>query len=116
MSKPTTVKEYFAIQPEEALPHLKQMREIVCAAAPQAEEVMGYGMPAIKQGKVLVYYAANKKHIGLYPHSNPIEVFAEELAKYKTSKGAIQFPYNEKLPIGLIKKIVKYRVKEVTGK
>lgn len=114
--KITTVEEYFAAQGEAVLPHLNEMREIVKASAPEAEEVMGYGMPALKQGKILVYYAAAKKHIGLYPHTGPIEVFAEELKHYKTSKGAIQFPYDKKLPKGLIKKIVKYRLKEVVGK
>lgn len=113
-NKFSTVEEYIDAQDEAVLPHLNEMRRIITAAAPDAEEVMGYGMPALKQGKILVYYAAAKKHIGFYPHTGPIDVFAEELKPYKTSKGAIQLPYDKKLPKGLIEKIVKYRVKDVT--
>lgn len=69
-------------------------------------------MPAFRQNKVLVYFAAAKNHIGFYPTSKPIVVFKDELKKYKTSKGAIQFPMDEKIPLGLVTKIVKYRVNE----
>jgi uncharacterized protein YdhG (YjbR/CyaY superfamily) len=95
--------------------YLDEMREIIAKAAPNATEVISYGMPAFKQGKVLVYYAACKTHLGFYPTSSPIKVFAEELQKYTTSKGSIHFPYNEKLPVKLIKQIVKFRISEVEG-
>lgn len=111
--KPATVDAYFAMQDEYTLPHLNEIRSIIREALPGAEEVISYGMPAFKQGKVLVYYAANKQHLGYYPTSSPMEVFADELSKYKTSKGAIQFPYDKKLPKALIKKIAKYRLQQV---
>lgn len=92
---------------------LGEMREIIRKAAPKAVETISYNMPAFKQGKILVYYAANKSHIGFYPTPQPIKVFADELKKYKTSKGAIQFPIDEKLPAVLIRKIVRFRVGEM---
>jgi uncharacterized protein YdhG (YjbR/CyaY superfamily) len=61
---------------------------------------------------VLVYFAAYKNHIGFYPTSSPMKVFAEELLAYKTSKGAIQFPLDKPIPATLVKKIVKYRMEE----
>jgi uncharacterized protein YdhG (YjbR/CyaY superfamily) len=70
-------------------------------------------MPAYKlNGKALVYFAAYAKHVGFYPTASPMVVFAEELRKYKTSKGAIQFPLDKKIPAALVKKIVKYRIQE----
>lgn len=73
-------------------------------------------MPAFKQNSVLVYFAVFKNHIGFFPTSKPISVFKNELAGYKTSKGTIQFPLNKKIPLGLITKITKFRVKEDLGK
>ena len=69
-------------------------------------------MPAFKQNKVLVYFAVGKNHIGFYPTPNPIIVLVKNLATYKTSKGAIQFPLDKKIPLTLISKITKFRVKE----
>lgn len=106
--KPETVDEYFASIEEGT--KLWQMRRIVRAAAPTATEVISYGMPALKQNKVLVYYALRKTHIGFYPTAAPLEIFKNELKNYKTSKGAIQFPLDAPLPVALIKKIVKFRV------
>jgi len=91
---------------------LEQLRKAINHAAPKATETISYGMPAFKQNKMLVYYAAYKSHIGFYPTPNAIVAFKAELTKYKTSKGAIQFPNNEPLPIALIKKIVKFRLQE----
>jgi uncharacterized protein YdhG (YjbR/CyaY superfamily) len=91
---------------------LEQLRKAINKAAPKATETISYGMPAFKQNKILVYYAGYKSHIGFYPTPNAIVAFKAELTKYKTSKGAIQFPTNEPLPIPLIKKIVKFRLQE----
>jgi uncharacterized protein YdhG (YjbR/CyaY superfamily) len=65
---------------------------------------------------VLVYFAAFKNHIGFFPTSKPIEVFKKELEGYKTSKGTIQFPLNKKIPLGLITKITKFRLREDSEK
>ena len=88
------------------------MRAAIKQAAPKAEEVISYNMPALKLNGVLVYYAAYKNHIGFYPTPNVIRLLADQLATYQTSKGAIQFPIEKPLPIRLIKKIVKFRVFE----
>ena len=92
---------------------LQQLRNTIKQAAPKAEETISYNMPAFKLNKNLVYYAAYKEHIGFYPTPKPIIIFKDELTKFKTSKGAIQFPLDKPLPIALIKKIVKFRVTEV---
>jgi uncharacterized protein YdhG (YjbR/CyaY superfamily) len=78
-----------------------------------AEERMAYGMPAFKTTENIVYFAGYKNHVGLYPTPLPIEHFADQLTPYKTSKGAIQFPHTQKLPVALIKKIVQFRLKEM---
>ncbi len=78
-----------------------------------AQEVISYNMPAFKLKKVIVYFAAHKEHLGFYPTSKPIEAVKEELKDYKYSKGAIQLPYSQPLPVDLIKKIVSYRVADL---
>lgn len=106
------IDEYHASQPAEIRKVLEKMRQTIMQAAPQATETISYGIPAFRQNKVLVYYAAYKEHIGFYPTPNPIIHFKKELERYSTSKGAIQFPIDKPLPIALIKKIVKFRVEE----
>ncbi|MBI3125914.1 MAG: DUF1801 domain-containing protein [Ignavibacteriales bacterium] len=95
---------------------LESLRQTIRKAAPKAEEVVSYQMPAFKQNSVLVYFAAFKNHIGFYPTSSGIAAFKEEISKYKNSKGAVQFPLDKKLPLGLVTKIVKFRVKEDLAK
>jgi uncharacterized protein YdhG (YjbR/CyaY superfamily) len=115
-TKFSTIDEYIAAQDDEKKPVLQQFRKIIKAAAPQAHEVISYGMPAFKFNSVLVYFSAMKEHYGFYPTSKPIEVFKDKLKPYKTSKGAIQFPADKPLPKKLITEIVKYRLKEVEKK
>jgi uncharacterized protein YdhG (YjbR/CyaY superfamily) len=104
------IDEYHSSFPAGIQKILTQLRQAIKQAAPKATETISYGMPAFRQNKVLVYYAAYKTHIGLYPAPEPIVHFKKELAKYPTSKGAIQFPIDKPLPLSLIKKIVKFRV------
>lgn len=108
----TTIDAYHASFNEAVQTKLQQLRKAILQAAPKSVELISYNMPAFKQNTNLVYYAAYQKHIGLYPTAKPLIVFAEELTQFKTSKGAIQFPIDKPLPIALIKKIVRYRVKE----
>ena len=108
----TTVDEYFSIFPATTKSILMKMRETIRQAAPLAEELISYNMPAFKFHGVLVYYAAHKQHIGFYPTASPMRVFKKELADYKTSKGAIQFPIEKPIPTALVKKIVKFRMNE----
>ena len=88
------------------------MRAAIKKAAPGAEEVISYNMPAFRQQGMLVWYAAFEKHIGFYPRASGIEAFKKELSAYKWAKGSVQFPIDEPLPLTLVNKIVKYRVKE----
>ena len=106
------IDDYFSTVPEAIRNKLQKIRETIHKAAPKAEEVISYNMPAFKQNSVLVYFAVFKNHIGFFPTAKPIVVFKEELAEYQTSKGAIQFPLDKKIPSGLISRIAKFRVKE----
>jgi uncharacterized protein YdhG (YjbR/CyaY superfamily) len=106
-----TVDEYISTFPKDTKEMLLQIRQTVKEAAPDAEEVISYNMPAIKQHSVLVYYAGYKAHIGFYPTAMGIEAFTKELSAFKGSKGAVQFALDEPLPLKLISKIVKFRVK-----
>lgn len=113
MKKYTTVAEYLQDIPAQTIERIDELQAAIKAAVPKAEEVISYNMPAYKlNGKVLVYFAAYAKHVGFYPTASPMEVFAEELSKYKTSKGAVQFPLDKKIPAALVKKIVKYRIQQ----
>lgn len=91
---------------------LVQMRAIIKKAAPKAEEVISYGMPAYKLDGMLVYFAGYDRHIGFYPTPSGIENFKEELSVYKSAKGSVQFPLDKKLPVSLITQIVKFRIAE----
>ena len=112
MTKPVNPDEYISDFPPETQKILQQMRVTIKEAAPQAEEVISYGMPAFRLNGMLVYFAAYKNHIGFYPTRSGIETFKEELSIYKNSKGAVQFPLDKPLPTELIKKMVKFRVAE----
>lgn len=112
MNKAKNVDDYILNFPDEVQKSLKRLRESIKKAAPLADEVISYGMPAYKQQGMLVYFAAYKNHIGFYPTSSGINEFKDELSIYKGSKGTVQFPINEPIPLGLISKIVKFRVKE----
>ncbi|HVM88579.1 MAG TPA: DUF1801 domain-containing protein [Puia sp.] len=108
-----TVDDYIKSCPEDIREILKKIRTVIRKAAPPgAEEVISYGMPAFKYKGMLVFYSANNNHIGFYPTASPIVFFKKELAPYKTSKGAIQFPINKTIPLALIKRIVQFKVKE----
>lgn len=107
-----SVDEYISTFPRNIIELLQQLRETIQQAAPKAEEVISYNMPAYKMNGMLVYFAGYKKHIGFYPTASGIEAFKEELFAYKGAKGSVQFPVDEPLPLSLIKKIVKHRVKQ----
>jgi uncharacterized protein YdhG (YjbR/CyaY superfamily) len=111
-TKPNNVNEYIEGFPKATQTLLKQLRATIKKAAPDAEELISYQMPAYKNNGPLVYFAAYKNHIGFYPTGQGISAFKKELSVYKGSKGAVQFPLDEKLPLDLITKIVKYRVKQ----
>lgn len=91
---------------------LEQMRTTIRKAAPKAEEKISYGMPGYLLEGMLVYFAGYKGHIGFYPMPSAIHEFKKELSAYKSTKGGIQFPLDERLPVGLVTKIVKFRIRE----
>ena len=91
---------------------LRMVRATIRKAAPDAEEVISYRIPAFKQGKILVWFAAQSRHIGLYPGAAAISAFEKELAPYKVRTGTVQFPFDEPLPVALITRIVKFRFKK----
>jgi uncharacterized protein YdhG (YjbR/CyaY superfamily) len=114
---PNNVDEYIADFPEEIQSLLNQVRSTIKQAAPDAEESIGYGMPAYKtHGKPLVYFAAFKNHIGFYATPTGHAEFAKELSNYKQGKGSVQFPIDQPMPIRLIAQIVEFRVIENMGK
>ncbi len=108
----SSIDEYIAACPAEIQKSMKEMRAIIRAAAPDAEEKISYRMPAFAQNGILVWFAAFKDHIGFYPKGSGIQAFEKELAGYETSKGTIRFPLSKPLPRRLITKIVKYRITE----
>jgi len=109
---PKTIDEYLAGFSPEVQARLTELRMTIRRAAPNAQEAISYQMPTFKLEGNLVHFAAYKNHIGFYPAPSGIAQFQKELAKYKTSKGAVQFPLNQPLPLKLIARIVKFRVKE----
>jgi uncharacterized protein YdhG (YjbR/CyaY superfamily) len=112
ITAPKNMDDYIRQFPEKQQAALEQIRKTIKAAAPDAEEVISYQMPAYKQNGMLVYFAGYENHIGFYPTPSGIEAFKKELAVYKGAKGSVQFPIDKLLPLGLIKKIVQFRVKE----
>ncbi len=111
-SRPTGVTEYIEAAPKEARKKLREMRACIRKAAPGATEGMKWGMPAFSYKRILVTFAAHKNHIGFYPTPSAVKAFAEELAKFNTARGSIQFPLEKPLPLPLIRKITEFRVQE----
>ncbi|MCX6300096.1 MAG: DUF1801 domain-containing protein [Bacteroidetes bacterium] len=91
---------------------LSEIRLLIKQAAPAAEEIISYQMPAYKLHGMLVYFAGYKNHIGFYPTASGIKQFELEIVAYKHSKGAVQFPINEPIPADLVARIVAFRIKE----
>lgn len=105
------IDNYIEACPLIAQEHLVKIRKIIASVVPDAIECISYKMPAFKQNGILVYFAANKNHLGFYPTGSGIAAFEHRLTDYNYSKGAVQFPYNEPLPFELISDIVRYRQK-----
>lgn len=110
--KPKTVDEYIAAAPFQAKEHLERLRIAILQTAPQAEELVYYEMPAYRLNGILVYFAGFTKHVSLYPGPEAIAAFTQELSPYETAGGTIRFPLNKAIPATLIKKIVRFRMKQ----
>lgn len=111
MKRVKTVDEYITGAPKEVQGRLKKIRAAIKAVAPAAQEKMSYGMPYYSYKGRLVYFAYAKNHIGLYPMPPIVDNFKKELEQYTSGKATVRFPLDKKLPIALIKKLVKARVK-----
>jgi uncharacterized protein YdhG (YjbR/CyaY superfamily) len=111
--KPNSIDEYIASFPNEVQEILHTIRAIIKEKAPDAVEGFSYDMPAYKtHGRVLVYFAGFKKHIGFYATPSGHQEFSKELSKYKQGKGSVQFPLNQPIPYDLIGQIVEFRAWE----
>ena len=110
--KPQSVDEYLSWFSGEIRERLEILRALLKKELPEATEVVSYSMPAFKTSEVLIYYAAAKNHIGFYPTNSGVAEFKKELEPYQTSKGAIQFPYVQDLPLELISQIAQFRDEE----
>lgn len=105
---PATIEEYIERQPDEVQPYLWQINSALKVALPDAVEKISWSMPTYWKKRNLIQFAAFKKHIGLYPGPEAVEAFTDRTKGYKTSKGAIQLPYDKPLPLGLIAEIAKW--------
>ncbi len=105
---PETVDEYILAQNEAVQPRLREMREILRAAVPDAEERISWSMPTYWKGRNLLHFAASGKHLGLYPGGEATTAFAGELKEYDVSKGTIRLPWNKELPTELIQTIARW--------
>jgi uncharacterized protein YdhG (YjbR/CyaY superfamily) len=106
------IQNYIDRHPKEVQRLLRQMRLTIQKAAPQAKETISYRIPSFTLNGSLVWFAAFKAHIGFYPKSSGIAAFQKELSVYKGAKGSVQFPLDKPLPLALVGRIVKFRVKE----
>jgi uncharacterized protein YdhG (YjbR/CyaY superfamily) len=107
-----TMDEYINTFPEDIRRILTELRQTIREVAPDAEETINYQIPTFTLNGNLVHFAAFENHIGFYPAPSGMEAFKKELSEYKGAKGSVQFPIDQPLPLPLIRRIVKYRVKE----
>ena len=110
--KPISIEEYIEAAPKEVQEKLWQLHESILKTAPGAVQGLKWGMPAYSYKKILVTFAILKHHIGFYPMPSAIKAFAADLKNFKTAAGSVQFPLEKKLPLTLIRKIVRFRVME----
>ena len=113
---PTPITDYILQFPADVQQKLNELRTARLEIVPNATEKIAYGIPTFYVSGNLVHFAAYKHHIGFYPASSGIDAFREELAPYKLSRGTVQFPLDQPLPMELIRRIVQYRLAENLAK
>ena len=110
--KPKNITEYILLSPKETQKKLYEILKAIRSTAPGSIEGLKWSMPSFSYKRILVTFALFKHHIGFYPTPSAVKAFAKQLTKYKTAKGSIQFPLDKPLPLALIKKITKFRVRD----
>ncbi len=110
------IDQYIASFPSDVQEKLESMRETIRKAAPDAEELVSYGIATFKLNGNLVHFGGFKNHVGFYPAPSGIKEFQKELSVFKGGKGSVQFPHDKPLPLALVTKITKFRVKEYLNK
>lgn len=107
-ARPNTIDEYIEAQPEAVQPRLREVRAVIHAAIPEAEERMSWSMPTFWRGRNIIHFAASKRHLGVYPGGEATGVFAEALKDWDVSKGTIRIPWSRELPVELIRDIARW--------
>jgi uncharacterized protein YdhG (YjbR/CyaY superfamily) len=113
---PSSIDDYIAGFPPHVRQILEQIRSAIRTIAPEAHETIKYRIPTFVLHENLVHFAAFTNHVGFYPTPSGIAKFKDELSAYVSAKGSVQFPLNQPIPLSLIRKIVKFRVQEVSAK
>lgn len=114
---PATIDAYIKALPQEVQYIATKVREVIRESAPFAQETISYGMPTYDLERThLVHFAVWKSHVGFYATPSGNEAFRKELSAYQGAKGSVRFPLDQPMPLTLIRKIVKYRVKGVLAK
>jgi len=111
-----TIDDYIKTFPKDVQKKLESIRQTIKKSAPGAEEMISYRIPTFKFNGALIYFAGFKNHVSVYPAPRDVAEFKKELSAFKGGKGTVQFPHDKLIPLSLIKKIVKYRLKENSAK
>lgn len=114
--KHSSIADYIKDAPKSVQPTLRRIRSTIRAAAPQAEETISYRMPAFRQGGILVYFAAFKHHVGVFPPVRGNAALEKAVARFAGPKGNLKFPLDKPMPYALISRIVKFRLKQANQK
>lgn len=112
MAKAASVDAYISSFPPSTQTPLRQIRKTIRTTAPDAEEIISYGIAGYRQNGILIYFAGFANHVGVYPAPRTDPAFKKELEQYKGGKGTVQFPLDKPIPLDLIKRMVKYRLQQ----
>jgi uncharacterized protein YdhG (YjbR/CyaY superfamily) len=111
-ARPKDIAQYIAAAPKAVRKKLREIHACIRKSAPGATQGLKWGMPAFSYSRILVTFAAHKSHIGFYPTPSAVTAFSNDLSKFATASGSIQFPLDKPLPLPLIRKITAFRVRE----
>lgn len=111
--RPTTIAEYIRAAPPEGQPHLRRLYAILKRVAPRAEEAIKWGAPFFVEPRFLFSFSAHKAHCNFAPTPQALQAFHEQLEQHKTTKNYLQIPYDEPVPVDLVRQIAEYRVQAV---